>query len=75
MMKTVRPRVALTSSTMAILNRPENIPEREGPDYVIRLFQKVSAEPQRFKSPGQGADPGPSQGSSRIPPPLPPMGI
>ena len=60
----------LTSSRSpaAILNPPENVLEDERSDHMLHIFQNISVEPRRFKSPGQGADLGPSQGSSRIPP-------
>ena len=35
-------------------------------NHVFCLFWNVPTGPQRFKSPGQGADPDPSQGPSRI---------
>ena len=55
-------------SPAATLNRPKNVLEDGRSNHVLRIFQIIPAGPQRFISPGQGAGPGSSQGSSRIPP-------
>ena len=49
------------------LNRPKNVLEDGRSNHVLHIFQIIPAGPQRFISPGQGAGPGSSQGSSRIP--------
>ena len=52
--------VALTKSTTALLNRPKNVVEEERSGHVIHIFQNVPGTLRGFKSPGQGAGPGPS---------------
>ena len=62
----VSPHEGLTLA--AILNNPEKLLEGEGSSHVICIFQNIPCRLQAFKSHGQGADPGPSQGHTRTSP-------
>ena len=53
-------------SPAVIVNRPENVTKDRALNHVLCFFWNVPDGPQRFESSGQWADPGPSQGPSRI---------
>ena len=64
----VSPHEELAEPLPAILDDPEKLFEGEGSGHLIRIFQNIPGRQRAFKSRGQEADPGPSQGHTRTSP-------